>query len=61
MDRSQIKQIVIFTHLKLCFAVARHNLKWVKNKKLGRIRVDMEWFKVNFWAIFYAVFILMAH
>ena len=31
---SQIKQIsVIFTHLKLWVAVARHNFKWVKIEK----------------------------
>ena len=38
---SQFKQIVvIFKHLRLWIAVARHNLKWLKNKinKLGFIR-----------------------
>ena len=30
---SQIQQIwVIFTHLKLWVAIARHNFKWMKNK-----------------------------
>ena len=29
-DRFRIEQILIFTHLKLWFAVARHNLKWMK-------------------------------
>ena len=27
---SQIKQMLIYTHLKLWVAVARHNFKWVK-------------------------------
>ena len=35
---------VIFTHLKLWVAVARHNFKWVKNKmyNLARQRLTYE-------------------
>ena len=33
MDTYQIKQIwVVFTHLKLGVAVARHNIKWLNEK-----------------------------
>ena len=34
---SQMKQIgVIFTHLKLCVAITRHDFKWVKKKYFER-------------------------